>query len=135
MIEELWARASPKALRCVLASSCIVFCLVLVQPRKTHPDMTEKLSTGTLRIKTKKIVPLGSVESWYIVFAITGKKHSGEHSDRCSKCKKKADIFWTKLFSQGTKVAYHAITHFFAPETAGFLYTDSLNSAWYETTV
>ena len=25
---------------------CFIHCLVLVQPRKTHPDMTEKLLTG-----------------------------------------------------------------------------------------
>ena len=41
------------------------------------------------------------------------------------------------VFSRGTKVAYRAKTHFFAPEryTAGNLYTDSLNSAGYETSV
>ena len=27
---------------------------VLVKPRKTHPNMTDKLLTGTLRIKVKK---------------------------------------------------------------------------------
>ena len=32
-------------------SKTLIFCLVLVQPRKTFPDMTEKL-TGMLRIKT-----------------------------------------------------------------------------------
>ena len=34
-------------------------------------------------------------------------------------------------YSRGTKVAYRAKTHIFAPErhTAGILYTDSLNSA------
>ena len=35
-----------------------VYCLVLVQPRKTHPDMTEKLLTGTLRIKSDKQLSL-----------------------------------------------------------------------------
>ena len=41
------------------------------------------------------------------------------------------------VYSRGTKVTYHEKTHFFAPEryTAGFLYTDSLNSAGYESTV
>ena len=29
-------------------------CLVLVQPRKTHPDMTEKLLTGMYRNQTKQ---------------------------------------------------------------------------------
>ena len=35
------------------------------------------------------------------------------------------------IISRGTKVAYRAKTHIFAPEryTAGILYTDSLNSA------
>ena len=28
--------------------------LVLVEPMKTHPDMTEKLLTGTNRIQTKQ---------------------------------------------------------------------------------
>ena len=41
-------RDSPEALCCVNERDTI-FCLVLVQPRKTenHPDMTEKLLTGT----------------------------------------------------------------------------------------
>ena len=45
--------------------------------------------------------------------------------------------FDSESYSRGTKVAYRAKTHIFAPEryTAGILYTDSLNSAWYETTV
>ena len=30
--------------------------LVLVQPRKTHPDLTERLLTGTERIKQTKIM-------------------------------------------------------------------------------
>ena len=31
-----------------------ILCLVLVKPKKTHPDMTEKLLTGTYRIKSNK---------------------------------------------------------------------------------
>ena len=40
-------------------------------------------------------------------------------------------LFMESIRSQGTKVAYRAKTLFFAPEryTAGFLYSDSLNSA------
>ena len=34
---------------------------VLVQPRKTHPDITEKMLTWTLRIKQTKWEPSGSV--------------------------------------------------------------------------
>ena len=39
--------------------------------------------------------------------------------------------FYVTFNSRGTKVAYRAKTHFFAPEryTAGILYTDSLNGA------
>ena len=39
--------------------------------------------------------------------------------------------FDSESYSRGTKVAYRAKTHIFAPEryTAGILYTDSLNSA------
>ena len=39
------------------------------------------------------------------------------------------------MFSRGTKVAQKHT--FFAPEryTAGILYTDNLDSVWYETTV
>ena len=33
-----------------------ILCLALVQPRKTHLDMTEKLLTGTLIIIKKKII-------------------------------------------------------------------------------
>ena len=41
-------RDSPETLCCVLEKDN-VFCLILVQARKTenHPDMTEKLLTGT----------------------------------------------------------------------------------------
>ena len=44
-IEGMWVQASPEALCCVLEQDFL--CLVLVQPRKTCPDMTEKLLTGT----------------------------------------------------------------------------------------
>ena len=47
--QGMQVRASPEALRCVF-----ILCLVLVQPRKTLPNMTEKLLIGTLRIKTNK---------------------------------------------------------------------------------
>ena len=43
--------ASPASLHCVLEQG-----LVLVQPRKTCPDVTERLLTGTLRIKSNKAV-------------------------------------------------------------------------------
>ena len=43
------------ALCCVLEQDTCVFVLILVQPRKTHPDITEKLLTGTFRIKSNKI--------------------------------------------------------------------------------
>ena len=32
----------------------LILCLVLVQPRKTRPDITEKLLTGTEKIKSNK---------------------------------------------------------------------------------
>ena len=50
----------------------------------------------------------------------------------------KRTIIYSFIDSRGTKVAYRAKTHiFFTPEryTVGILYTDSRDSAWYETTV
>ena len=35
-------------------SRLFMLCLALVQPRKTHPDIDEKLLTGTKRIKSNK---------------------------------------------------------------------------------
>ena len=54
-IERLLVRVSPPAesLWCVCEQETIR-CYVLVQPRKTRPDMTEKLLTGTKRIKPNK---------------------------------------------------------------------------------
>ena len=47
-IEGLWVRASSLSLHCVLEQDIYINpCLVLVQPRKTHPDITEKLLTVT----------------------------------------------------------------------------------------
>ena len=44
-------------------------CLVLVQPRKTHPDITEKLLTGMKRIKSNKQAnnALPSNGSWWTI--------------------------------------------------------------------
>ena len=48
MLESgLVAERSPESLCCVLEQDTL-----LVKPRKTHPHMTEKLLTGTLRIKS-----------------------------------------------------------------------------------
>ena len=44
--EGLWVRVLLEGLHCVLEQDTIL-CLVLVKPKKTHPDMTEKLLTGT----------------------------------------------------------------------------------------
>ena len=44
-IEGLWVRASQASLHCVLEQD-INPCLVLVQPRKRCPNITEKLLTG-----------------------------------------------------------------------------------------
>ena len=38
-------------------------CCVLVQPRKTRPDKTERLLTGMLRIKTKSCFNQGRCNS------------------------------------------------------------------------
>ena len=46
-IEGLWVRASLEALPCVLEQDTSLSALALVQPRKTHTDMTEKLLTGS----------------------------------------------------------------------------------------
>ena len=39
---------------CPRAKTHLIPCLVLVQPAKTRPDITGKLLTGTLRIKSNK---------------------------------------------------------------------------------
>ena len=48
-IEGWQVRASPEALRCVLEQdpSSSAYIVVLVQPGKARPDMTELLLTGT----------------------------------------------------------------------------------------
>ena len=47
--------ASPAALHCVLEQDIMINpCLVLVQPRKTSSNMTEKMLTGTQRIKSNQ---------------------------------------------------------------------------------
>ena len=46
--------ASTVTVLCPLARY-FISCLVLVQPRKNHPDMTEKMLTGTLRIKLNEL--------------------------------------------------------------------------------
>ena len=45
-IEGLPVQASPEALHCGPLARHFILCLVLVQPSKTHPDMTENLLTG-----------------------------------------------------------------------------------------
>ena len=40
--------------------SHFILCLVWVRPRKTHPDITEKLLTYTLRIKWNKVFQMAS---------------------------------------------------------------------------
>ena len=42
----------PAGSLCYVLEQDTICCLVLVQPKKTCPDMTEKLLTGSLRIKT-----------------------------------------------------------------------------------
>ena len=39
-------RASPASLRCVLEQDTLILALVLVQPKKTHPYITESLLMG-----------------------------------------------------------------------------------------
>ena len=49
----LQARASLR--NCIVSWSMNIFlCLLLVQPKKKHPDMTEKMLTVTQRIKSNK---------------------------------------------------------------------------------
>ena len=40
----------------VLEQDTLFSALILVQPRKTHPDMTEKLMKGAQRINMNKII-------------------------------------------------------------------------------
>ena len=53
-IEGLRVRALPEALVLCSWERHFILCLVLVQSRKTHPNITEKLLTGRLRIKSNK---------------------------------------------------------------------------------
>ena len=50
----LQVRASPEALHFVLEQDTIV-CLVIVQPWKTRPDMTEKNVDGDVKKQTKSL--------------------------------------------------------------------------------
>ena len=43
-----------ESLSCVLEQDTFFCCLVLVRPRKTHSDMTEKMMTWTWRMKTNR---------------------------------------------------------------------------------
>ena len=68
-----------------------------------------------------------SIHETNIVFAVWNcKTYSKFHADSTFQ-----NMFTDCYNSRGTKVAYRAKTHIFAPEsyTAGILYTDSLNSA------
>ena len=38
--------------------------LELVQPRKTHPNITEKMLTGSIRIKSSKQIKIASLWRW-----------------------------------------------------------------------
>ena len=54
---------------CVVSLSSTL-CLVLVQPRKTHPDMTEKLlnqNKQTVFIGRIRVIRMGQ---WYVFFKI-----------------------------------------------------------------
>ena len=49
-------RTSPASLQCVLEQDPFYPCLVLGQPRKTRPDITEKIVYLDVKIKIKQIV-------------------------------------------------------------------------------
>ena len=80
-------------------------CLVLVHPRKTRPDITEKLLTGTKIIESNKKQNILKVIEWKLFIVIHCIRISGLISNRITFLNPLC-IDWLKSLKQFINVSY-----------------------------
>ena len=93
-------------------------CIVLVQPRKNSPYITEKLLTGTLRIKSNKRTKLaiGSPVAYFRILLVTVAKIL--ISEKMSNCSCSVMYQWFDHMSPSRLQWFHSIFPTWTPRTA-----------------